>query len=247
MMPPASPVLILGATSDIGRAIAHEYARAGFPLVLAARDHRRLAPDVADLRLRYQVPVEAVEFDLLDGQAPEAFLDTVGETPGTVICVAGLLGEQDRAQVDRSHARAIFDTNFVAPALLLDAVAQRMEQRGTGTIIGISSVAGDRGRASNYAYGAAKAGFSAFLSGLRNRLARRGVRVITVKPGFVATKMTAGMALPKALTAQPAEVARAVMRAHRGRQDVIYVRGVWRWIMLIIRSIPEALFKRLSI
>lgn len=247
MMPLAGPVLILGATSDIGRAIAHEYARAGLPLVLAARDHRRIAPDVADLKLRYEVPVAAFELDVLDLHDPNAFLDSVGETPATVICVVGLLGEQSRAQTDPSHARTVIDTNFVGPALLLDAIARRMEQRGIGTIIGISSVAGDRGRASNYAYGAAKAGFSVFLSGLRNRLARRGVRVITVKPGFVATKMTAGMALPKALTAQPEEVARAVIRAHRRRQDVIYIRGAWRWIMLVIRSIPEVLFKRLSL
>ena len=247
MTPLAGPVLILGGTSDIGRAIAHEYARAGLPIILAARDHQRLGPDVADLRIRYAVPIEAVEFDVLDATDPDAFLDVIGVVPATAVCVVGLLGEQGRAQVEPEHARKILDTNFTGPALVLDAIAQRMERRGSGTIIGISSVAGDRGRASNYAYGAAKAGFTAFLSGLRNRLATRGVSVITVKPGFVATRMTAGMALPKAVTAQPDEVARAVIGAHRRGLDVFYVPGVWRWIMLIITSIPERLFKRLSI
>jgi short-subunit dehydrogenase len=119
-----------------------------------------------------------------------------------------------------------------------------MKNRPGATIIGISSVAGDRGRGSNFVYGSAKAGFTAFLSGLRNALARTGVKVVTVKPGFVDTEMTAGMDLPKALTAQPEEVARAVLRAHERGKDVIYVRPVWRLIMLIIRTIPERIFKK---
>jgi short-subunit dehydrogenase len=122
-----------------------------------------------------------------------------------------------------------------------------MEERGYGTIIAISSVAGDRGRAKNYIYGSAKAGFTAFLSGLRNRLAKKGVRIITVKPGFVNTSMTAGMILPKALTAEPQEVARAVFNAMARGKDVVYVRKIWRPIMIIICAIPERVFKKLDI
>jgi short-subunit dehydrogenase len=122
-----------------------------------------------------------------------------------------------------------------------------MERRGSGTIIGISSVAGERGRASNYVYGAAKAGFTAFLSGLRNRLAAKGVRVITVKPGFVATRMTEGMKLPPRLTAQPEEVAAAILAATSRRFDVTYVRPIWWLIMAIIRLIPEPVFKKLKL
>ena len=122
-----------------------------------------------------------------------------------------------------------------------------MEARGSGAIIGISSVAGDRGRASNFIYGSAKAGFTAFLSGLRNALASKGVQVLTVKPGFVATQMTAGKDLPPRLTAQPAEVARAIVSAHKKGRDVIYVKPVWRIVMLVIRTIPERVFKRLPL
>lgn len=241
------PVLLLGATSDIGRALAHEYGKAGLPLILAARDAGRLEPDVQDLRLRLNVPVRAVECDVLKIGDPERFYEELGEMPGTVISVVGLLGDQAEAQAHAAHARTIIETNFVAPAALLEAAANRMEKLGRGTLIGISSVAGDRGRASNYVYGSAKSGFTAYLSGLRNRLARAGVQVMTVKPGFVATRMTAGMKLPGILTAQPDEVARAILRAHGRGQDIVYVRPIWRLIMAIIRGLPEPLFKRLSI
>jgi hypothetical protein len=122
-----------------------------------------------------------------------------------------------------------------------------MERRGSGTIVGVSSVAGDRGRATNYVYGSAKAGFTAFLSGLRNRLAAAGVHVVTVKPGFVATRMTEGMKLPPALTAAPDEVARAVLTAVRQRRDTIYVRRIWWPMMVVIRLIPERIFKRMKL
>jgi decaprenylphospho-beta-D-erythro-pentofuranosid-2-ulose 2-reductase len=138
-------------------------------------------------------------------------------------------------------------TNYVAPALFLGEVANRMERRGKGAIIGIGSVAGDRGRASNYVYGSAKAGLVAPLSGLRNRLAKRGVRVITVKPGYVETRMTEGMKLPPLLTARSDEVARAVVAADTKGRDLVYVRPVWRFGMLAIRLLPERLFKQLSI
>jgi short-subunit dehydrogenase len=126
-------------------------------------------------------------------------------------------------------------------------LANGFEARGSGTLIGISSVAGDRGRATNYAYGAAKAGFTAWLSGLRNRLAKRGVHVMTVLPGFVETRMTAGMDLPAKLTAKPAEVADAIYRGTQSGRNVIYVKPVWALIMAIIRNIPERVFKRLKL
>ena len=111
----------------------------------------------------------------------------------------------------------------------------------------MSPVAGDRGRASNYCYGAAKAGFTTYLSGLRNRLAGKGVHVVAVKPGFVRTRMTQGMKLPPALTAEPDEVAATIVRAEARRSNIVYVRPVWRLIMLVIRHIPETVFKRLSL
>ena len=237
-------VLILGATSDIARAIADRYAQAGRPLILAARDPGRLAEDAADLEIRRGARVRLVAFDALDTAGHAAFLDGLGTLPDTVVCAVGLLGDQAESQRDGAAARLVLDSNLTGPASILGLVANRMEARGRGTIIAVSSVAGERGRASNYVYGAAKAGLTAFLSGLRNRLSRSGVHVVTVKPGFVRTRMTEGMALPGLLTAEPDEVARAVLAAEAKGRDVVYVRPAWRLIMTIIRLLPETVFKR---
>ena len=239
-------VLILGARSDIALAIARHFAKAGANLILAARSASRLRPTRRILRVRYRTRVTIAEFDVLAVHQHAAFLDAIGALPDMVVCAVGLLGDQVISEKDPVLARLVMDTNYVAPALLLGEIANRMEQRGAGTIVGISSVAGDRGRAANYVYGSAKAGFSAFLSGLRARLGRRGVKVITIKPGFVATRMTAGMRLPTILTAQPEEVAECLGWAIRHRRDVVYVRRIWSVIMMVIRALPEPLAKRIQ-
>jgi len=238
------PVLILGARSDIARACAHRFARAGHPLVLAARNAATLEADAIDLRLRHAVPVTCAEFDATDTASHAAFLDTLAELPAVALCAVGAMGEQAQSQQDPQAAALVMRANFEGPALLFGQLAQRFEARGTGTLIGISSVAGERGRASNYVYGAAKAGFTAFLSGLRNRFARTPIQVITVLPGFVATRMTESMDLPARLLAQPDTVAEAIFRAFTRQRDVVYVRPVWRLIMAVIRALPEAVFKR---
>ena len=237
-------VLVLGGSSDIGFAIARAYAGHGWSVILAGRSEKDLARNRDDLVTRFGTSARTVPFDVLAD--PLRLLEGVAEFPDTVVCVVGLLGDQQSAQADPGHAASILRTNFEGPALVLGEIANRMMERGFGTIVGISSVAGDRGRASNYVYGSAKAGFSAFLSGLRARASHRGVHVLTVKPGFVRTAMTAGMKLPPAVTAEPDEVGRAVYRAaETTRRNVIYVRPVWRLIMLIIAHIPERIFKRL--
>jgi short-subunit dehydrogenase len=246
MIPRLSPVLILGAGSDLGRALARQYAAFGAELILAVRDVTRLSDDVSDLAVRFGVSVRTVEFDACN-DVPAAFFDKLGQVPATVISVVGLLGDNERAKSDQSEATLIMETNYVGPARMLNEAALRMELRGRGCIIGVSSVAGDRGRASNYVYGSAKSGFTAFLSGLRNRLAKKGISVITIKPGFIATRMTAGMRLPAILTAHPDDVATAIYKAHIAGRDILYVRPIWRVIMWIIRAIPERAFKRLSI
>jgi len=246
MTPHDQTVLIAGATSDMARAIAHAFAAKGHPLVLAARDGTaRLAADAADLRLRYGVPVTVRDFDLKDRSGYDGLI--AAASPRIVICVAGVLGDQMRARTDLDAAYDIMAVNYVWSSLFLAAAANYLEPLGCGAIIGVSSVAGDRGRASNYVYGSAKAGFTAFLSGLRQRLAVHDVRVITVKPGFVATRMTEGMKLPPALTATPAKVANAVYGAWSGRRDIVYVLGAWRWIMMIIVHLPESIFRRLKL
>jgi decaprenylphospho-beta-D-erythro-pentofuranosid-2-ulose 2-reductase len=242
----ASPVVILGAHSDIGRAIAKRYAQAGCSLVLAARQPDRLARDRADLETRYQVAVHVADFDL-NHTNPDRFFEELGDVPGTIVMIAGVLGEQSRSESVDAEAALVMHANYTGPARFLLAGARLMRQRNGGCIIGISSVAGDRGRGSNFIYGSAKAGFTAFLSGLRARLARSNVHVITVKPGFVATRMTAGMKLPPLLTAKPDDVAAAVLNAHARRANVIYVGRIWRIIMTVIRLLPEPLFKRLTL
>ncbi|AHB88798.1 oxidoreductase short-chain dehydrogenase/reductase family [Thermosynechococcus sp. NK55a] len=240
-----APVLILGATSDMGRAIAHQFAAQGYPIQLAARQVSRLEPDKADLEIRYGVAVSIHEFDVLALETHAAFIQQLPEQPAIVICVVGFMPDQKACEQNLSLALEVMRTNYEGPAVILSLFANLFEQRGFGTLVGISSVAGERGRASNYFYGSAKAGFTAFLSGLRHRLAKSGVQVLTVLPGYVKTRMTEGRKLPPQLTAEPKEVANAIFSAIEKKKDVIYVRSTWRWIMAVIRWIPEPLFKRL--
>lgn len=240
-------VLILGAASDMARALAHQYAGQGYSLTLAARNSTRLGDLVSDLQIRYQVTTEVVEFEALDFAGHAAFYASLTPKPNVVICVFGYLGEQITAQSDFTEAERIIQTNYTGAVSILNIIANDFEQRRAGTIIGISSVAGDRGRQSNYIYGSAKAGLTAYLSGLRNRLTKANVQVITVKPGFVRTKMTQALKLPKPLTAAPPQVARAVFTAQRKGRDIVYVLPVWRLVMFIIRHIPEFIFKKLKL
>jgi short-subunit dehydrogenase len=242
-------VLILGATSAIARATAAAFAARGHALYLAARDQDELARIGADLALRYGIDVHHGPFDARATDTHTAFLehvlDTAGELDGVVLAF-GLLGDQQQARSDFTAARAVIDTNFTGAASILTLCADHFEQQATGFIIGISSVAGDRGRQSNYTYGAAKGALSLYLAGLRNRLHAAGVRVVTVKPGFVDTAMTFG--LPGMfLVASPDSVGRRIARAAESGTEVVYTPWFWRYIMLIIRLIPERLFKRLQL
>jgi NAD(P)-dependent dehydrogenase (short-subunit alcohol dehydrogenase family) len=244
-------LLVLGGTSDIGRATALAYATDGWKVQLAGRDVTALQREADDIVTRTGTvrsnadPVVTVHrLDILDTGSFAAFLDSLPALPDTVVCVVGLLGEQTRAQDDLEHAVAIMRTNYEGPALMLGLIANRFVARGHGTIVGVSSVAGERGRASNYVYGSAKAGFTTYLSGLRNRLAHRGVHVLTVKPGFVRTRMTRGMKLPGILTAEPALVGREIYQAAKKHKDVVYVYPSWRLIMGVIKAIPEGVFKK---
>lgn len=238
------PVLIIGARSDIARAVARSFAALGHPIQLAARRAAELADDRADIELRFGVPVSLHELDVLDSAGHQAFVDGLPCLPQIAVCAVALMGNHAQSIADPMAALTVIRTTFEGPASIIAVLANRFEARGSGTIIGISSVAGERGRASNYVYGAAKAGLTAFLSGLRNRLSAKGVQVITVLPGFVATSATDGMTLPPALTASPDEVAAAILRAIRKGQDVIHVRRIWWPIMVMIRLLPESLFKR---
>lgn len=247
MSTPLPPVLILGARSDMARACAQAFAERGHPIQLAARDPGLLDQMKTDLELRHRVEVTCHAFDVLDLAGHGAFLDGLPQEPRIAICAVGLMGEQDNNEADMDAHSRVLRTNFEGPAAIFAELANRFGARGSGCLVGISSVAGLRGRATNYVYGAAKAGFTAYLSGLRNRLAGLGVHVITVLPGFVNTAMTADLDLPEKLTAEPEEVATAILRAVDKQKNVIYVRPIWQLVMTIICNIPEPVFKKLKI
>jgi len=218
-------------------------------VILAARSPDALVEDIADLKLRYGAVARAVGFDVLNTAQHGAFLDSLGELPDTIVCVVGLMGNQAESERDVAAADLVMRTNYTGPSLLFAEAANRMVARGFGQLIGVSSVAGERGRARNYVYGSAKAGFTAYLSGLRQRLAQAGskVRVITVLPGFVRTSALADIETPGFLTAEPEEVAAAIRTAEAKGRERIYVRPVWRLVMAVIRSLPEPLFKKVRL
>lgn len=241
-------LLVLGGSSDIGRASALRFAKAGWRIFLGGRNLAALQREADDIAARSGAKVSTYPIDILDAGSFEDFADRLPALPDAVLCVIGLLGDQARAEKDITHAREIIRSNFEGPALLLGVFAERFAARGEGTIVGVSSVAGERGRATNYVYGAGKAGLTAFLSGLRNRFGKTKVRVVTVKPGFVRSRMTKGMKLPAALTAEPEQVAEAIYRAVEVRpHDVIYVKPIWFVVMAVIKAIPERVFKRLRL
>jgi len=240
-------VLILGATSDMAVAIARQLALEGYSITLAARNTERLSALEGDLRVRFKAAVNAARFDALDFAGHEAFYQSLPEKPDIVICVFGLLGDQHEAEQNWLQCQDIINSNYTGAVSILNVIANDFERRKKGVIVGISSVAGERGRQSNYLYGSAKAGFTAYLSGLRNRLFHHGAHVVTVKPGFVRTKMIEDIRTPGPLTASPKQVALSVSSAIRKKKNTIYVLSIWGLIMFIIKMIPEAIFKRLKL
>ena len=242
-------VLICGATSAIASAAARCLAASHDRLFLAGRDPEKLRAVADDLRVRGAAQVETYVVDLADVTRHQALIDECAHRLGgldTVLIAHGTLPDQAACQASFESTKAALDTNFLSVVSLLTRIANYCEQQGKGTIAVISSVSGDRGRQSNYVYGTAKGALSIFLQGLRNRLARRGVRVVTIKPGFVDTPMTANFA-KNPLFADAASVGKGVYRALCGGGDVVYLPHFWRLIMLLIRLVPERIFKRLSL
>jgi short-subunit dehydrogenase len=247
---PAKRILIVGATSAIALAAARRWAAAGAALFLVARNEARLAQAKGDLEARGagRVDVHALDVDRLDQQG--AMLEAAAAALGRIevaLIAAGTLPDQKACERDPALAARALATNAVSLIHLLTLLANRMEAEGSGTIAVISSVAGDRGRASNYVYGAAKAALSGFAEGLRGRLFKAGVHVLTIKPGFVDTPMTAGLALPRSLVASPDRVGLDIVAAVDRRRDVLYTPWFWRWVMAIIRAVPGPVFKRLPL
>jgi decaprenylphospho-beta-D-erythro-pentofuranosid-2-ulose 2-reductase len=246
--PPTQRILIVGATSAIATEVARAYAARGASLMLTGRNPRRLAAVADDLKVRGAARVETAVLDVLATESHAAIVERAF-VPGRVdaaIIAHGTLPDQAGCQASAAETVRALEVNFTATVALLTLLANRFEAQRHGTIAVITSVAGDRGRQSNYVYGAAKGGLAVFLQGLRNRLHPAGVSVVTLKPGFVDTPMTADV--PKNLLFSTARHAgRSIHRAIEGRRDVAYIPWFWRPIMALITSLPESIFKRLRL
>ena len=225
-------LLILGANSDMAKSIAQRFDTEGFDLMLAVRKAQNESEIVFD----------AVDFDSHD-----SFVKNLKSLPDVVVTAFGVLVEGDEGFENPQLALDSTLVNYSGVVSILGHLSKAMAKRGSGTIIGISSVAGERGRGSNYIYGSAKAGVTAYLDGLRNYFSDKGVHVMTVKPGYVDTKMKAHMPTPGIITASPEQVASAVWRGYKTKKNTVYVVWIWRWIMLIIRNIPEFIFKKMKL
>ena len=240
--------LLLGASSAMARALARALANEGAALILAGRDDDDLAALAADCRFRGAASAEPLRWDARDPATIAPLIARLERAEGKVSAAvfAGSMPPQAEIDADPALIDGVAADSFTGPAQVLSRVAPLIEARGAGTIVGVASVAGDRGRVGNYVYGAAKSAFATYLSGLRNRLNRAGGHVVTVKPGFVDTAMTWG--LPGMfLVAPPEAVAASILKAARRRRNVIYTPFFWRYIMMIIRAVPEPIFKKLSI
>jgi hypothetical protein len=240
-------VAIFGATSDIAVAVARRYAEAGSRLILVGRDAAGLAGLAADLGVRGSPETQVLLADFADWADLPALVNQVWNRFGGVevaLIAYGTMAEQQAAEQDAATAAMILTVNFTSPAILLNELANRFQSQGFGTLAAITSVAGDRGRKSNYVYGSAKGGLQRLLEGLRHRMASAGVAVVDIRPGFVATKMTAHLDRNGPLWASSDRVAADIVRAIAVGRAVRYTPGFWRLIMLVVCGLPRFIFHR---
>lgn len=242
-------ILIIGATSAIAEATTRIFAQDGDRLYLVARNADRLSAVASDLKVRGATQVESKTLDINETSQHEQLIaqaEASMEGLDTVLIAHGTLSDQKACQASFEKTLKELQTNCLSVISLLTHVANRFEEQKKGTIVVISSVAGDRGRQSNYIYGTAKAAVSTFMQGLRNRLYRSGVQVITIKPGFVDTPMTADFQKGK-LWATPEQIGNGIYRAIEKKRDVVYLPWFWKFIMLIIKNIHETIFKKMKL
>jgi short-subunit dehydrogenase len=240
-------IAVFGATSTIAEACARAWAMQGVRLFLAGRRAETLDAMASDLRIRGAGEVATWAGDLADPAAHAGLLTALDRalgTPEVALLAWGTLTDQARAEAEPLYAAAEIGTNLTAPAALLLALAPRFAAKRQGVIACITSVAGERGRASNFVYGAAKGGLQRLLEGLRHRLHPEGVTVLDIRPGFVKTRMTAHLPRSGPLWAEPEKVAADILRAVEKRRAVLHTPWFWRWILLVVRLLPRPLFHR---
>lgn len=240
--------IILGATSSMARAFARAVAQEGHRVFLAGRDMSDLAASAADCTVRGAAYAQAFAFDARDPASFHALIERVEQEDGAINCAVFIGSMPAQSEIDAAPEmiEGVVADNYTGPAMFLQMLAPKIEARQCGTVVGVGSVAGDRGRIGNYVYGSAKAGFHTYLSGLRNRLGRCGAHVLTVKPGFVDTAMTWGIE-GMFLVASPDKIAADLLKAVASRRNVLYTPFFWRFIMVIIKAIPEPIFKKMNI
>ena len=246
-MTDARNALIIGATSSLAYALCHRLAKQGWNLQLCGRDESELRALASDLQIRYAVDTECIIADLSSLRfSSQAVLEQVRTTPEAAFIVAGDMGDTEHQEDIRNIAQVTL-LNYLVPAQLITLISERMAENGKGDIVVISSVAGDRGRQSNYVYGSAKAALSAFCGGLRHKfsLEEIPVHVMTVKPGFIDTPLTYAMQSPLVLSREKA--AKTIISAMENKKATVYVPFFWRYIMLIICNLPECIFKKLKL
>jgi hypothetical protein len=243
-------ILIIGATSAIAESTSRIYASEGDRFYLLARNTDRLNTIAADLKIRGAAYVETGFLDVNDTESHQRSLDVAIEKLGSIdiaLIAHGTLGDQKACEHDPALAIKELHTNAISTIFLLTILANMMELQGKGTIAVISSVAGDRGRPSNYVYGTAKAAVSAFCEGMRARLYKHGVLLLTIKPGMVATPMTRNIDAPELLISTPDFIAKDIVDSVAKKKEVIYTPKYWRYIMAVISSIPDVYYKKLRL
>lgn len=241
-------MLVLGATSDSAKAYVELCLKKGDRfdvLYLSGKNEENLNKLCQHYFAKYQQKCKAIVIDLEKESGADKVKDLAIEK---VFCASGYLGKPSaEGLLDDEDTHRIININYANLILMLNTLGIKLEKIGRGGMIIFSSVAGERGRQSNFIYGSAKAGITAYTSGLRNYMSKKNVHIMTVKPGFMNTQMTFGLDLPKPLTAEPEQVAETVYNAYNKKKDVVYVYAIWRYIMFVIKVIPEFIFKKLSL
>lgn len=240
--------IILGATSSMAKAFARQVTEAGAGVFLCGRDMADMEASAADCAARGAPVAEALKFDARDEKTFTPIIDRARNEDGQlhVAVFVGSMPTQEQIDADPDLIKGVVTNSHIGPATFLQMLAPELEARGAACVVGVGSVAGDRGRIGNYVYGSAKAGFHIYLAGLRNRLTRSGGHVVTVKPGFSDTAMTWGLE-GMFLVASPDKISSDILKAVEKKKDVIYTPFFWRYIMGIIKFIPERIFKKLSV
>ena len=239
-------ILIIGAKSELAKNIADIYASKGYSLYLAGRDIQSLSKFSDTLISNYGISVKLINLDLNHFDTHKIFLKELEVLPLGIVSATGYYPNQSRAQVENNDMLKSITSNFTGPVSIINYLVEEMKRVKKGFVIGISSVSGERGRKKNYIYGSAKSGFTTFLSGLRNDLFDYNIHVMTVILGFIRDDTETNI-IKKMLSAKPREIAESIVSSQIKCKNILYFKWQWRYIMLIIKNIPEFIFKRINI